>query len=243
MVETRLLSITPDAEELVCRCARNDYYPGKVWEDDFETVMESVDGTSIQKKKHNLLKKLMLRGHWGVFEHPSMSLWFRVSRACMAQITRHRHVSFDIQSMRYVNFSKLDPTSEEDIHYPRTWDAEKVKAREGTRAITMSVDERRALIEETYSQCLEAYNDLVEAGMPKEDARMLLPIGTKVNITASMNLRTAFHIVSMRGAGDAQAEIQELADSIREVMDEHLPTAMKIWNENKTAIERQRLSP
>lgn len=243
MVETRLLSITSDAEELVCRCARNDYYPGKVWEDDFGTVMASVGGDTLGEKKHNLLKKLMLRGHWGVFEHATMTLWFRVSRACMAQITRHRHVSFDIQSMRYVNFSQIDPTSEDDIHYPRTWEAEKVKAREGTRAITLPVEERRRLIEETYTRCLEAYNELVDAGMPKEDARMLLPIGTKVNITASMNLRTAFHIVSMRGAGDAQAEIQELADGIREVMDKHLPTAMGIWNENKAAIERQRLSP
>jgi thymidylate synthase (FAD) len=243
MVEIRLLSITDEPERLVCRCARNDYYDGKVWQDDFPTVMAGVKGDSLDEKKRNLLEKLMLRGHWGVFEHPQMTLWFRVSRACMAQITRHRHVSFDIQSMRYVDFSEVDPTSEEDVKRPRTWDAEKVTAREGTRAITMPVDEREDLIEATYEQCVDAYNQLVEAGMPKEDARMLLPIGTKVNITASMNLRTAFHIISMRGAGDAQAEIQELADGIRSVVEDNLPTAMRIWNENEAAIQRQRLSP
>ncbi len=243
MVEAKLLSITDDPEQLVCRCARNDYYPGKIWEDDFETVMENVTGDTLEERKHTLLKKLMLRGHWGVFEHPQMTLWFRVSRACMAQITRHRHVSFDIQSMRYVDFSRTDPSSEEDIHFPRTWDAEKVTAREGTRAIEMPVGERRELIEDTYEACVEAYNRLVEAGMPKEDARMLLPIGTKVNITASMNLRTAFHIVSMRGAGDAQAEIQELSDAIKDIMKENLPTAMRIWEDNESAIQRQRLSP
>jgi thymidylate synthase ThyX len=47
----------------------------------------------------------------------------------------------------------------------------------------------------------------------------------------------------MRGAGDAQAEIQELADGVRDVLEEHMPTTMRIWNENQKAIERQRLSP
>lgn len=243
MVDVRLLAMTDDPEELVCRCARNDYYDGKIPDDDFPTVMNGVGGDTVDEKQATLVKKLMLRGHWGVFEHPQMTLWFRVSRSCMAQITRHRHVSFDIQSMRYVDFSEVDPTSEEDIKRPRTWDQEKVSTREGTRAIEGPVEERRELIDETYERCVEAYNQLVDAGMPKEDARMLLPIGTKVNITASMNVRAALHIISMRGAGDAQAEIQELADGVRDVLEEHMPTTMRIWNENQKAIERQRLSP
>lgn len=72
---------------------------------------------------------------------------------------------------------------------------------------------------------------------------MLLPIGTKVNVTSSMNVRAAFHIISMRGAGDAQAEIQELADGIREIIREQMPITTRIWEENRSAIERQRLSP
>lgn len=243
MVDVELLEMTANPERLVCRCARNDYYDGKVFEDDFETVMESVEGDSLDEKQRNLLQKLMLRGHWGVFEHPQMTLWYRVSRACMAQITRHRHVSFDIQSMRYVDFSKADASSEEDFRWPRTWDQEKVQVREGKRAIDASPDERRELIEETLEQCVEAYNTLVDQGIPKEDARMLLPIGTKVNITSSMNVRTALHIVSMRGAGDAQAEIQHLSDGIREVLEERMPTTMAIWDDKQRAIERQRLTP
>ncbi len=243
MVEMKLLAFTSDPEELVCRCARNDYYPGKVWEDDLETVMASVKGDTLEEKQELLLKKLMLRGHWGVFEHPQMTLWYRVSRACMAQITRHRHVSFDIQSMRYVDFSGMDPKDPDNILWPRTWDHEKVKSREGTKAMGLSVDERRAMIEGVYTRSVEAYNELVGAGMPKEDARMLLPIGTKVNVTSSMNVRAAFHIISMRGAGDAQAEIQELADGIREIIREQMPITTRIWEENRSAIERQRLSP
>jgi thymidylate synthase (FAD) len=243
MVDVELLEMPDDPERLVCRCARNDYYTGSVFEDDFETVMESVGGDTLEEKKKTLLQKLMLRGHWGVFEHPQMTLWYRVSRSCMAQITRHRHVSFDIQSMRYVDFSDADPSGEEDFRWPRTWDQEKVQVREGKRAMEGSPDERAELIEETLEQCVDAYRELVDRGMPKEDARMLLPIGTKVNITSSLNVRTALHIVSMRGAGDAQAEIQHLSDGIREILEEQMPTTMEIWNDKQRAIERQRLTP
>ncbi len=243
MVEVRLLAITPEPERVICTCARNDYFQDRIPDHGFETIMEKVGGDTLEGKMRTLLGKLMLRGHWGVFEHAQMTLWFRVSRACMAQITRHRHVSFDIQSQRYVNFKDVDPTDPDDILWPRTWDADEVVSREGKTPIELPAERRKELITEAYTKAVDAYNEMVEAGMPKEDARMLLPIGTKVNITASMNMRTAFHIVSMRGAGDAQAEIRQLAQGIEDVMREHLPIAMDVWDKKQNAIERQRLSP
>jgi len=51
----------------------------------------------------------MQPGHYGPFEHPSATFAAEgMSRACMAQLTRHRHVSFDVQSMRYVAFDEVD---------------------------------------------------------------------------------------------------------------------------------------
>ncbi len=242
--KVELLAITDDAEELVCRCARNDYYDGSVFEDDFETVMEPVSGGSLEEKQENLLKKLMLRGHWGVYEHPQLTLWFRVSRACMAQITRHRHASFDIQSMRYVNFGGMDPEDEDDFSWPESFTADTVRAREGGQMeIEMPAGTRRKRVAAVYRQALETYNELVEAGVPKEDARMLLPVGTHVNVTMSMNVRSAFHVLNMRGAGDAQWEIRSLSEQIEELLAEHLPVSMGIWREKRTALQRQRLSP
>jgi thymidylate synthase (FAD) len=244
MVEVQCIEFTDNPEELVCTCARNDYYNGNVTEDSLETVMEGTDGDTIQEKKYTLLKKLMLRGHWGPFEHPQFTLHFRVSRSCMAQITRHRHISFDIQSMRYVDFSDKDGASREDFRWPDAFVEDSVQAREGgLMNIDMSQEQREAAIKAHYEACVLLYEDLVESGVPKEKARMVLPIGTKVNITASMNVRTAFHILHMRGAGDAQSEIRDLSQGIERVLEENMPTVMDVWNENQQAIQRQRLNP
>jgi thymidylate synthase (FAD) len=242
--DVELLRITDDPEELVCRAARNDYYPGEMPDESFADVMAHVDGDTVEDQKRNLIKKLMLRGHWGVFEHPQLTLWFRVSRACMAQITRHRHASFDIQSMRYVNFDDLDPEDPSDFAWPDSFTDDEVTAREGgTMTIDAPAEEREELAQEVYERALDAYQGMVDAGVPKEDARMLLPIGTHVNVTMSLNVRAALHVVSMRAAGDAQWEIRSLAEAVEDALTEHLPVTMEVWRKHRSAIKKQRLAP
>lgn len=242
--EVKLLAITPNPEELVCRAARNDYYTGDVHDDPFEDVMARVQGDTMEDKTRTLLERLILRGHWGVYEHPQLSLWFRVSRACLAQITRHRHASFDVQSMRYVNFGAVDPEDPADLAWPDSFTEEAVKSREtGFTEITMSPEKRRELVLDVYRRSLDAYNVLVEAGVPKEDARMLLPIGTHVNVTCSLNVRAALHVLNIRGAGDAQSEIRALSQGIEDLLAEHLPITMDIWRSKRVAIQKQRLAP
>lgn len=64
----------------------------------------------LEEKKRTLIVHLLQHGHYGPFEHPPATFAIEgMSRACMAQLTRHRHVSFDVQSMRYVAFDAVDP--------------------------------------------------------------------------------------------------------------------------------------
>ena len=182
--------------------------------------MAPVEGDSLDNKMYRLLKKMMLRGHWGPFEHPQITVGFSCSRATMAQITRHRLISFDVQSMRYVTM-----------------------ANNNNFLVPTGTDETSSLYESSYHFAKQYYNLLLDSGVPKEDARMVLPIGTVVNIVASMNARTALHIISMRGAGDAQWEIRGIADGLAAVMRDWMPVTMDIWDNNKMALERQRLSP
>lgn len=228
-----LLSATTDADKLALVAARNDYFPGDISEKSFEQVM----GKSAPE---DLMRHLMMRGHWGPLEHAQFTVHFDCSRACMAQITRHRFISFDIQSMRYVKFDNPD------FYYPSEhWDIEDGQARIKTRKGVKSFNKLSAdcMFDVAYDKCVDVYKELVKMGVPEEDARNVLPIGTKVNVVASMNLRTAFHIISMRGAGDAQSEIRTLAQLLENIVEEVAPLAYATWKENRRAIERQRLSP
>lgn len=232
-MKVEILRKTNGADDLALIAARNDYFDGDICD---LTMSEIMNGG----KPEDLMRHLMMRGHWGPLEHAQFTIHFDCSRACMAQITRHRFISFDVQSMRYVNFDNARMYSPTE-HWDTDDGVAAIKTRKGLKVV--NVDEVEDVMGDAYSAALGAYRQLVEMGVPEEDARMVLPIATKVNVVASMNLRTAFHIISMRGAGDAQSEIRELAGHIERAVAEVAPLAYKTWKENRRAIERATLSP
>ena len=234
-MQVELLEGTPNPEEVVCRAARGDYSADWVGPDQpFTTVMEPVDGETIAEKKETLLDHLMRSGHWGPFEHPHATFTVRdVSRSCMAQLTRHRHASFDVMSLRYVDLSSVvDDTLSDHFAYPDTFSAEEVVSREGVEAVSLSGEERQAIADDVYRACVEAYIELVDAGVPKEDARMLLPLGTHVNLTFSMNARAIMHLLDMRLKADAQWEIRDLSRRVLEACQEWMPYTFTRYEEN-----------
>jgi len=230
-MKVQLLEATDDPEEVVCRTARGDYSSDSVGPDrSFAEVMESVDGDDVQEKTETLIDHLMRSGHYGPFEHPTATFAVEgVSRACMAQLTRHRHASFDVMSMRYVDLSGADPR--ERFTFPDSFDAEEVVSREGVDEVTMSAEERTETATAVYEHCKAAYEELVDAGVPKEDARMLLPIGTQVNLTFSMNARAVMHLLDMRMKADAQWEIRDLSERVLEHCRDWMPYTFERYAE------------
>lgn len=233
-MQVELLEATSSPEEIACRAARGDYSSDWVGPDQsFETVMEPVEGDTLREKTETLLDHLMRSGHYGPFEHPTATFAVRgISRACMAQLTRHRHASFDVMSLRYVDLSK-DGSGTDQFAYPDSFTEEEVVSREGVEEISLSADERTEIADTVYTTCLEAYSDLVEAGVPKEDARMLLPIGTKINLTFTMNARALMHLLDMRLKADAQWEIRQLSKRVLEECKEWMPYTFERYDENR----------
>jgi thymidylate synthase (FAD) len=137
----------------------------------------------------------------------------------MAQITRHRHVSFDVQSMRYVSFDDVDPDDVRDgemvVVPPSATDPDWVGRNQESGPVDEETAERREeLFRETIGDAFESYQELLELGMPPEDARYVLPIGSKVNMVMSMNARMLMHVADMRAAADAQWEIREMTEDV-----------------------------
>lgn len=68
-------------------------------------------------------------------------------------------------------------------------------------------------------------------GMPPEDARFVLPIGTKVDMVMSMNARMLMHVADMRAAADAQWEIRQMTENILDFASEWCPITVEHYNE------------
>jgi len=182
-----------------------------------------------EARKRTLLERLFRRGHWGVWEHPKITIAVEgVSRSCMAQITRHRHASFDVQSQRYVDFSEKD----DPVEVPKSLtDPNHATRGEGN----VEVDDREhweTRFSEESENLVDLYNYMVECGVPKEDARFLLPIGTKVNFTVSVNARMLLHIEDMRKTGEAQWEIREMTEMIHDEFVDWMPITAELYEEH-----------
>lgn len=225
-MEIKTLSATPNAEEVVCKAARNDYMSEWVGDTSFEECMESVEGESLEEKKRNLLEHLIRSGHYGPLENVHASFAIKgVSRVVMAQATRHRHLSFDVQSQRYVDFSDpsytTPPSLEDDEHFARGEGNVEVEDREEQGKSYHRVTDRT----------VREYEEMMDAGVPAEDARYVLPNSMHVNMVMSGNLRALLHVVNMRSKGDVQKETRELANGISDEISEWVPTIYDIVDE------------
>jgi len=252
---------TERPERLVCQTARGDYFDGYVGNTEYADLMESVswdeddldriegpkwmdadirsykggdsplkEDTIMEAQTLSFIEKQLSRGHYGPWEHPQITFAVEgVSRVTMAQITRHRHMTFDIQSMRYADFSEQEIVTPKSLTDPDHFSRE--------TGMVDTDDNTRKTLREEYDDIVEAqrayYHRMVEAGIPKEDARFILPLGTTVNMTFSGNARTFMHVFNLRQKASSQWEIRELSDMLAEELKSWMPYSFNWYDDNK----------
>lgn len=222
---------TPNPEETICRAARGDYMTAFQGEMPFDEVMASVDGETIDDKKRSLIHQLLQRGHFGPFEHPSITFGVdSISRVCMAQLTRHRHASFDVQSLRYTAPGADEPITSDSV-------GEYIVIPPDCR----DTDAESAL-REAAVQSFGTYQTLLANGVRKEDARFALPLATAVNMTVSMNARMLLHLFDMRLKADAQDEIISLSRRMLVEASSWMPITIRYYDQEMSPRKNQ-LSP
>lgn len=199
-MQVELLYHTPDPERAVATAARLCYAPVGATE-----LMESLSEERIRK----VLTTIMAGGHFSTLEHASYTFAIDgVSRALTHQLVRHRLASFNQQSQRYVKFTNGLETIKPD---------------------TIAENEAcNRLFDEMVEKTVEAYKAFVDAGVPAEDARYILPNAAETKIVVTMNIRELLHFFSLRCCNRAQWEIRELAWKMLELV---RPTAPFIFAE------------
>ena len=197
-MDVTLLYHTPEPERAVATAARLCYAPVGGRE-----LMESLTDEKIRK----VLTTIMSSGHFSTLEHASYTFAVEgVSRALTHQLVRHRLASYNQQSQRYVKFKEEPP-----IVRPASVDINP----EAAQAFDEAID-----------ACWQAYDKLVQAGVPAEDARYILPNACETKIVVTMNIRELMHFFSNRCCNRAQWEIRELAWKMLELV---RPTAPFIF--------------
>jgi len=255
-----VLDRSDSAERLICRAGRGDMFSGYVADTEYAELMEPVEygtddiaGAIRENPKidtafldedidslpqyiydeaatRSFIRKQASRGHWGIWEHPQITFAVEgMSRVTMAQITRHRHLSFDVQSMRYVDFDDPDYAMPESLTNP-----DHATRSEGLVWEDVSDEQRedaKHVYEKALKNCTLAYENLLEMGVPAEDARYALPLATQVNVTFSGNARTMLHVLNLRQRGNAQWEIRNMSEDVVAELREWIPYTAAYWDE------------
>ena len=181
-MQVKLLSHTPDPEKVVAAAARLCYSASSI---DTLLQLESVAA-------ERLIRKVLGLGHLSVLEHVTCSFGVEgISRACSHQLVRHRVASYSQQSQRYVSHS--DP-----------FEAVVPQSIRGDDALY-------ARYEELMGQIHTMYAELLDAGIPAEDARFVLPNAAATKVVVSMNARELHHFFALRCCRRAQWEIRAMA--------------------------------
>lgn len=151
-----------------------------------------------------LFRQIMASKHTSTVEHISFTFSLEgVSRALLAQLTRHRvGFSYSVQSQRYVKFGSNDRSGGFDYVIP---DSVKEK---GAGAV--------AIFKASMTAVQLDYDALRAEGVPAEDARAVLPQAAACNLVMTANLRAILEFYAKRQHGKgAQGEIADLAEALK----------------------------
>ena len=199
----RLISITPDAEKTMAYIARvsnpanqeNDNYSG-------------------------LLKYCIKHNHWSVFEQSSMTVEIETTRAIAAQILRHRSFTYQEFSQRYADAKLL-----ETIELPELRRQDNKNRQNSIDDLDPKVVEKlNAQMNTLFSSAFSLYNQMLEEGVAKECARMVLPLCTPTRIYMTGSCRSWIHYINLRSANGTQKEHMLIAQQVKKIFIEQFPT-------------------
>ena len=196
----KLLQCTPNAQRLIALSAKLCYSPVGV-----EELNEGMDDPAAEK----FIEKLMSLGHLSPAEHVCFTFGIEgVSRALLAQITRHRIASFSVQSQRYVSkagdFNYVIPPAVEALG------AAAVREFEG----------QMAQIARWYG---EWQKKLGSGETANQDARFVLPNAAETKLIVTMNARELLHFFRERCCFRAQWELRHVAWQMLKICLEKMP--------------------
>ena len=207
MTKVKLVSVTPDAEKTMAYIAR-------------VSNPKNQDNPSIG----GLLSYCIQHQHWSVFEQSSMTLEIETTRAIAAQILRHRSFTFQEFSQRYADTNLIA----EKIPLPALRKQDLKNRQNSTDDLDEFVKQDIEMtITAHFNNAEKLYKRMLEAGVAKECARMVLPLATPTRLYMTGSCRSWVHYINLRSAHGTQKEHMDIAEACRKVFTEQFPIVSK----------------
>ena len=167
-----------------------------------------------------LIRFLMRDRHGSPFEHNAFRFHIRCPIFVAREWFRHRIGSFNEFSLRYAKAT-------DDFYLPEAADVRTQVGKPGAYSFEPVdpelAEHTRERLSEVYAAAYAAYEELVEAGVARELARSVLPVGAYTQFYWTVNARSLMNFVSLRNSEFAQLEIRRFAEAVEAFFAEQMP--------------------
>ena len=195
------------ADIAITRAARTSY--SKL--EKKEEVPKSVDDD------RKLIKRLWTDKHTSPFEMVTFTFQMRVPIYVERQLIRHRTAKVNEESARY-------SVMKDDFHLPELrMQSKSNKMGSSDAKVPPEAEAVWTALHDKIADLYIDYKKLIDAGVAREVARVILPVSLMTKIVWTQDLHNLLHFLRLRRAPDAQAEIQELANAIYKLIKPRIP--------------------
>lgn len=185
----------------------------------------------LNAKDVKLIKFLVDNNHTSPLEHNLLTLKVKLPINIGEQWLRHRiGWSYNKESGRYIDMAVREP----EFYIPtmfRTQSKSNRQASIGEDADIMGIH-RHDMIEH-FKMAVLLYKAMVQDGVAKEQARMVLPQALYMSMYATCNLHSLLHFIQLRDKPDAQWEMQQYAKALQSVAENYWPVTMEAWKQRQ----------
>lgn len=210
-MDVKLQSVTPNAEDNIVEIAR-----------------VSSSRKDKKAKPEGLINYLINHKHFSPFEHSYLTLEINTSKAIGIQLIRHRSFTFQEFSQRYQDVNKLDEMFE-PIELRKQCDNNRQSSTEVFNPTIKfhATTNANEVVNGMLGAIKSLYVELLNAGVAREQARMILPLTTKTKIFMTGSIRSWIHFLQLRDDEHAQKEIQLVAKEAKSIFKDQFPLISK----------------
>ena len=175
---------------------------------------------AMDESDQGLIRFLLRERHGTPFEHNSFRFHVRAPLFVAREWFRHRVGSFNEFSMRYARAT-------DDFYVPEPEDVRTQVGKPGSYSFEPVEPElaeaTREELRAVYDAAYATYERLVERGVARELARLVMPVGAYTEFYWTINARSLMNFVSLRAAETAQREIRRYAEACERFLEEKMP--------------------
>ena len=196
-------------------------------------------GSKGAEQDRKLIRYLIKHGHHSPLEHAIMKFHIKCPIFVARQWFRHRIASYNEVSYRYTKTT-------DEFYYPETWRAQDQKNKQSSvETPEMDQESLSRVFRKSVELASKTYHELLEAGVAREMARMVLPVNLYTQFYWTVNARSLMNFLSLRADLHAQAEIRRYAEALAGCFAEACPWTFAaylelVWKGENPKMQAQR---